>query len=474
LANSVKLSPAKICLALFATLTLASLALVIERPAMSIPQQDDQQGREVRLITLDPGHFHAALVQKRMYPGMSKRVEVYAPLGLDLTEHMNRIARFNARKEDPTAWELDAHTGPDFFEQMLKEHQGNAVVISGRNRGKIDRIKACVEAGLNALADKPWIITLADLAKLEASLATADRAGLIAYDIMTERYEITTMLQRELVNDSAVFGSADAGTVEQPGVFMQSVHHIMKTVAGVPNLRPAWFFDVNQQGEGLADTGTHLVDLIQWMLFPEQAIDYRKDINVIAAKRWPTAITKAEFKRVTGETDFPEYLRGSLEQDHLNYYCNGQVAYTLRGIHVTVKVVWNYEAPADAGDTHFAVFRGSQSRIEVRQGKEEKYRPELYVVPNSKEKKSDVLQALKKKVEALQAKSPGLTVEDMGEQFRVTIPDKYRVGHEEHFAQVTERFLQYFKNPRSLPSWEKPNMLAKYYVTTKAVELSRK
>jgi len=247
----------------------------------------------------------------------------------------------------------------------------------------------------------------------------------------------------------------------------------MKTVAGVPNLRPSWFFDVNQQGEGLADTGTHLVDLVQWMLFPEQAIDYRKDVNVIAAKRWPTAITKAEFKRVTGETDFPEYLRGSLEQDQLNYYCNGQVAYTLRGIHVTVKVVWNYEAPAGAGDTHFAVFSGSQSRIEVRQGKEEKYRPELYVVPNSKEKKSEVFQALKKKVEILQAKYPGLTVEDMGEQLRVTIPDKYRVGHEEHFAQVTERFLQYFKNPRSLPSWEKPNMLAKYYVTTKAVELSR-
>ena len=26
---------------------------------------------DVRFVTLDPGHFHAALVQKEMYPGVS-------------------------------------------------------------------------------------------------------------------------------------------------------------------------------------------------------------------------------------------------------------------------------------------------------------------------------------------------------------------------------------------------------------------
>ena len=39
---------------------------------------------EVQLLTLDPGHFHAALVQKEMYPGVAPRVHVYAPLGPDL------------------------------------------------------------------------------------------------------------------------------------------------------------------------------------------------------------------------------------------------------------------------------------------------------------------------------------------------------------------------------------------------------
>ena len=89
-----------------------------------------------RLITLDPGHFHAALIQKEMYPGVSPRVAVYAPLGPDLTEHLNRIARFNARAQNPTAWKLDIHTGPDFLEQLIAERPGNIVVLSGRNRGR--------------------------------------------------------------------------------------------------------------------------------------------------------------------------------------------------------------------------------------------------------------------------------------------------------------------------------------------------
>jgi len=440
---------------------------------MSKEPQGGRAMQEVKLITLDPGHFHAALVQKRMYPGVSKRVDVYAPLGFDLTEHLNRIARFNMRAEDPTAWELEVHTGSDFFERMLRDRSGNAVVISGRNRGKIDRVKACIDAGLNVLADKPWIVEPGELSKLEAALDVSGQKQVIAYDIMTERYEITTMLQRELVNDPGVFGSIQAGSEQDPGVVMDGVHHLMKTVAGVPNLRPAWFFDINQQGEGLADTGTHLVDLVQWMLFPEQAIDYRKDVKVIAAKRWATVIGKAQFRGVTGEQEFPSNLSPNVKGDRLDLYCNGWVAYTVRDVHAKVKVGWDYESEAGSGDTHFAVFKGSKARIEIRQGREEKYRTELYVVPNNAEIRLEVLAALKKKIETLQAKFPGLGVEESGEHIRVTIPDRYRVGHEEHFAQVTERFLQYLHNPSAMPAWEKANMLSKYYVTTKAVELSR-
>jgi ABC-type glycerol-3-phosphate transport system substrate-binding protein len=34
---------------------------------------------EVKLMTLDPGHFHAALVQKTMYEMVDSVVHIYAP-----------------------------------------------------------------------------------------------------------------------------------------------------------------------------------------------------------------------------------------------------------------------------------------------------------------------------------------------------------------------------------------------------------
>ena len=217
---------------------------------------------EVRFITLDPGHFHAALVQKEMYPGVSPTVHVYAPLGPDLIDHLARVARFNQRAEDPTRWELQVHATPDFMAQMLRDRPGNAVVLSGRNRGKIDRVQASLEAGLHALVDKPWILEAADLPKLEKALHTADERKLVALDIMTERHEVTSELQRQLVNDPATFGQLVPGTEAEPGVYMESVHNLMKVVAGAPNIRPTWFFDTDEQGEGLNDIGTHLADLV--------------------------------------------------------------------------------------------------------------------------------------------------------------------------------------------------------------------
>ena len=114
---------------------------------------------DVQLITLDPAHFHAALVQKEMYAGVSPRVAVYAPLGLDLTEHLTRVARFNIRSAEPTAWELDIHTGGDSLGRMLAEQKpGSVVVLSGRNDAKIERIQRSVAGGFHVLADKPWIL----------------------------------------------------------------------------------------------------------------------------------------------------------------------------------------------------------------------------------------------------------------------------------------------------------------------------
>jgi predicted dehydrogenase len=428
---------------------------------------------EIRLITLDPGHFHAALVQKTMYQGVSPRVHVFAPVGPDLIAHLARITAYNTRPDAPTAWQLEVHASSDFFERMLQTRPGNVVVISGRNRGKIERILQLVRSGFNVLADKPWVLRSEDLPSLEAALATADTRGVVAYDIMTERFEITTVLQRELVNDRSVFGEPMPGTPEEPGVYMESVHHLMKVVSGAPNIRPAWFFDTAEQGEGLNDIGTHLADLVQWTLYPGEAIDYKHDIAVLAAQRWPTEIPEADFKRVTGETAFPASLVPHVREGRLEYFCNTLVTYRLRGTHVTFNVIWDWEAPEGGGDTHYARYRGTLATVELRQTRGDGFRPELYVLPAADGDPSRLRAGLERKIGELQAKYPGLAVDERAGELHVVIPDQYRVGHEAHFAQVMSNYLQYLRNRDALPSWERPNMLAKYYVTTTGTEMSR-
>ncbi len=423
-----------------------------------------------RLIIVDPGHFHATLLQKEMYPSLDRRVSVFAPLGPELLDYLNRIALFNARKDNPTRWDLDIHTSSDPMGDMLRNPPGNVLVFTGRNRGKIDRILASLSAGLNVFADKPWIISPADMPKLERALELADQKGLVAYDIMTERYEATSELQRVFVNEPAVFGRLEQGSSDNPGIRARSVHHVMKAVAGVPLRRPAWFFDIDEYGEGLADVGTHVVDLVQWTAFPDQAIDYRNDIRVLDGRRRPLVMTQKQFEQVTGESAFPQALALQVHDGKFDYFCNNSVHYTLRGIHVKLDVIWNWEAPAGSGDAYEAVFRGSKANVEIRQGKPENYIPELYIRPAQEADRAEVLSEVRKKIEDLQADWPGLAMAEADGEARIVIPERFRVGHEAHFAQVANRFFAYLRDPKQVPSWERPNMLAKYYVSTTGVQ----
>jgi len=56
---------------------------------------------EIKLITLDSGHLHAALVQKNRYKEVSPDVFVYAPKGVDLEQHLNRIEGYKTRAVNP-------------------------------------------------------------------------------------------------------------------------------------------------------------------------------------------------------------------------------------------------------------------------------------------------------------------------------------------------------------------------------------
>lgn len=429
----------------------------------------DQGETVIQLITLDPGHFHAALVQKLMYPQISPTVHVYAPAGFEVESHLKLIEGFNSQQDSPTSWEEEVYTGDDFFEKMLDDKKGNLVVLAGNNKKKAEYIKACVDAGLNVFADKPMCINTEGYETLLAAFESAKKNNVLIYDIMTERSEITTLLQKELAHIPEVAGTLVQGSFEEPAIVKESAHHFFKYVSGNPLQRPAWAFDTTQQGEGIVDVTNHLLDLIMWETFPEQIIK-NEDIEILSAKRWPTVISQGQFEKVTGVSEFPEYLNNNLnEQGELLCYANGQIDYKLKGIHSKVIVKWNFQAPEGAMDTHYSIMRGSKANIIIRQGAEENFKPELYIEPAAGVERPEMDLPLAQAMEKIGETYPGVGLSETANGWRVTIPDEFRIGHEAHFAQVMGRYLEYL-DQGSLPEWEEANMKVKYFTTTQALE----
>ena len=428
---------------------------------------------KVKFMILNPGHYHAALVQKSMYHQVAPVAYVYAPDGPEVQEYLKRIESFNIRPEDPTNWQEQVYTGEDYLEKMLTEKPGNVVVMSGNNQKKTEYIKSAVDAGLNVFCDKPMCIDAEGFKLLEQAFATAEKNGVLLYDIMTERFNILCILQKMLVLNKDVFGQMQKGSVDEPAVVKESVHHFFKYVSGTPIKRPTWYFDTTQQGEGLVDVTTHLIDLMMWTCFPDEPVDYQKDVAVIQTRRWPTMLTRQQYEKVTRAPDFPDFLKGELNNEGvLAYYSNGEMVYAMKGVHVKLAVAWNFQAPQGGGDTHHSLFRGSKANVIIRQGKEQNYRPELYVEPAPGAGAEELAASLKKAIAGLQSKYPGLVLKRQANSWQVLIPDEHRIGHEAHFRIVTEKYLQYLADGK-LPEWEVPNMIAKYYITTRALQLAR-
>ena len=440
----------------------------------------ESKSKPVQLVTLDPGHFHAALVQKTMYDDVDSVVYVYATEGNDLKLHLDRINGYNSRVESPTTWKEVVYTGNDFFEKMIAEKKGNVIVLSGNNQKKTDYILQSLQNGFNVFADKPMVIDTRGFDKLKEAFNIAVNKNVLLYDIMTERFEINTILQRELSMIPEIFGELEKGTADNPAITKESVHHFYKYVSGNVLTRPAWFMDVSQQGEGIVDVMTHLVDLVQWECFPDQIIDYTKDITIGKARRWITNMSLSEFKAITKLDSFPSYFANNIIKDSLlQVYCNGEINYQLKGVHAKTSVIWNYKAPEGTGDTHNSTMRGTKADLIINQGKEEKYKPTLYIYPRVNTVYNPI-ESFKK----IQSKFPGVELKEVvfimpgpgqsGYSFwQVIIPEQYKESHEAHFARVTENFLEYLKN-KNMPAWEVPNMLAKYYTTTKALEVALK
>jgi Putative oxidoreductase C terminal domain len=222
------------------------------------------------------------------------------------------------------------------------------------------------------------------------------------------------------------------------------------------------------------DVTTHLVDMIFWVLYPGQAMDVNKDIEMVAATRWPTVLNAGQFGHITGKTEFPSQLKLN-GKGELEYFCNGRTNFKVKGINCAVQVVWNYQAPKGTADTHFSVIKGTKAHVLILQGKEQNFHPELYVQTAPGADKTSVGTALNSLMAKLSAGDyPGVeAIADGAGRWRIELPEAVRVSHEAQFGKVTQDFLAYLDGKQTLPDWEYANLYAKYYVTTSGLELAR-
>jgi hypothetical protein len=73
---------------------------------------------------------------------------------------------------------------------------------------------------------------------------------------------------------------------------------------------------------------------------------------------------------------------------------------------------------------------------------------------------------------ALRKKFSRVRFEENGDRIHAILTPADRAEND-GFTSLADRFLGYVRHPKTLPAWEKPNMLAKYYITTKIVQMAR-
>ncbi len=413
------------------------------------------------LLFLEPGHFHAALTLRTQNSRINPTVHVYAAEGPELEAFIALMRSFNERSDAPTNWDLRVHAGENALERLMEERLGNVVIVAGRNNTKLDAIGALHDAGFHTLVDKPWITNSAAIPLLNKATACSP----LAIDIMTSRHDVVAQLRRRIVATEPVFG-AFAGTKTEPAIEIGSRHHLGKTVNGAPLKRPTWYYDVDIQGDGMVDIQSHMVDQTQWLIDPEDLVDFDKDISIENAERWETIVPLASYVNSTGATSFPESLSTRIADDELRLACNGQIDYHLNGIGVRQRSEWALQQPEGGGDLHTAVVRGGGCDIVVRQGPETGYKTEIHATNGT-----DLEPRLTEALPAWRDAFPGLDIRQSDIGFELMIPTTLRTGHEAHFAMVLNQFLDLVET-EEWPEKIARRIRTRYTLTARAQEIA--
>ena len=431
----------------------------------------------LRLVTVDPGHFHAALVQKWTYPEVSAEVQVFAPDGEELAAHLKMIDGFNARSENPTCWKenvvRDGNPLAVFsrWAASVPDPSNSVVVLAGRNDRKADYALAAVKAGMNVLADKPLAIDATGLEKLEEAVEIARKRRLAFMDLMTDRTDVHTRLTAALLREKEVFGDFRPSSPVNPAVVCESSHHFLKTVNGSELRRPSWYYDVARQGEGIVDVTTHVLDAIQRAVCPETELG-RNDVRICSARTWTTPVTIEDYRESTGYSEWPTALRSAVDaRNVLQCMANGNFTCSLRGVHAKVGVMWNVRDTVGDGDVFAATYYGTKCWLRVMPDSGHGTDMAVFIRLYDWLDRGRLAPAVEAAMPRLRKVVPGLRAACDRDGWRLDVPVESVVAHDPSFAAFTRVFLGWAAN-HDEPAKEYANLLVKYRTLVSAREMA--
>lgn len=425
---------------------LLLLIMMIGAVKLSIAQAD----AKLNLVVLAPAHPHGVQIQLAYKNQFARNVAVYGASEDEMRiSYLNAVARDNKRSEENDQWQLDIYTGADFLDKMLADGKGEIAIIASNNQNKVDYIEKTVLAGMNVLADKPMALTGNDFKKLENAFSIAKINEVYVSDLpsMSMRRFVAYIIQKELRANQDVFGALIQGTVEEPAIVQRNHHYYWKGTT-----RPTWFFDIRQQGDGLTDVTTHLVDIVQWSGFDGDPIDYRNDISIRSARTWANEITPTQFQKATKIDGYPEFLRPYLRDSVLHVHANGEINYMLHGSHVHIVSTWGFESADGGGDWYESIMKGSKATLWIKPGN----LTDLFIEPNTTDHAALEI-ALQQAFQELHKRYPYLSLTRQGTGWCIS-SEKRSVDREA--TLVTPSVI------------EQNNMLAKYYTTTTAHKMA--
>jgi hypothetical protein len=284
------------------------------------------------------------------------------------------------------------------------------------------------------------------------------------------RHSIRAQLIAQVVHTSELFGTFVTHESAAPAIDIASVHHLYKRVNGRPLQRPAWYYDTTVQGDGVVDVQSHMVEQVQWWVLGEAEGDCERDIMLDSVRCWTTPVPLALFHESTGLDAYPEALQSSVRDGVLQYACNGEICYRLRGVSVRQTAEWRQREPEGAGDLHRLTIRGSRCHVLLRQDEETGYKAMLHLVPVA----GVALESILPKVLAQwQEHFPGLAGEPSSLGVCLRLPPALELGHESQFALVLNAFLDHLDRgtwPQALPARTR----MRYTLLAQAQDLGRR